>query len=431
LNPWQETPAALAAELRRRLPVPLVPRSVDRHGFDDLRRARLIVGPRQAGKSTFVWSEWAGRPPAELLYLNCEEPRVRAWLSSAAGVLSDLGEEFPAVQTLFIEEAQNLDEAGLLVKGLVDGGRGLELFVTGSSSYHLAARTRESLAGRATRRRIFPFSLGELLAFQPHPVRAAQAEQAARLMRRQMVWGSYPSVWFSSDPRLELSDLLDAFVLRDASDRFRIQRPDAFRRLISLAAGQVGQAVKYSEWAANLGISAGTVRDYVGLLEEGWILRVVPPFSGGKRSEITGEPRVHFFDMGLRNAALDSFGEDVGLRPDSGALAEGWAFSEIEKTIPPQWTLHYWRARGGAEIDFVLARGDDIIGVEVKSGAAGAIGRSIRSFAEAYQPRAIVVAAGRQAERESLEIDGVPMLRVPLQEIAPVLREILEQGPAG
>jgi predicted AAA+ superfamily ATPase len=406
LNPWQLDPPAFATEVARRLPTHFVPRRVGSKSFGDPRRARLIVGPRQAGKSTLAWSVLRDREPRSVLYLNAEEGQVRSWGQSAAGLLADLAREFPSVRTVFIEEAQHLPEAGLLVKGLVDAGRGLEVIVTGSSSFHLLARTRESLAGRAEYLRLLPFSLAELSDEDREASPAARRIVRQRISDRMIVQGGYPGAWFAESARRELANLIEAFVLRDASDRFRIRHPEVFRRLLVLAAGQVGQMVNLAEWGANLGVSASTIRDYLGLLEETWILRLVPVFSGGRRRELTSARRVHFLDPGLRNALLGAFEPDWRRRPDSGALAEGFAFSEIVKSLPAPWEVHYWRAKGGAEVDFVLAGEGRLVGIEVKAGRPGGLSRSARSFIEAYEPGTFLVAFGAAGEAGTEETIG-------------------------
>ena len=424
LNPWLRSPARFLSEVERRMPEVFIPRQVELSGFEDTRRAKLVVGPRQAGKSTLLWSLIRDRDPRSILFLNCEEPLVRKWARSAAGLLRDLEEEFPSVCTAFFEEAQHLEDAGLLLKGLVDARAGLDVLVTGSSSFHLMDRTRESLAGRAERRVLLPFSLEEISAASPSPVPAVQRARDLEITNRLMIIGGYPGVWSSTDPHHELRNLVEAFVLRDASDRFRIRRLDAFRRLLQLAAGQIGQMANYSEWASTLGVAASTVREHLALLEETWILRLLPAFAGGRRREITSTPRVQFLDMGLRNAVLNTFGEDLARRPDRGALAEGFACGEIVKALPPSWSLHYWRSKGGAEVDFVLVQGQRLIAVEVKAGGRGRLTRSARSFIQAYSPEVFLMVTGEQASGE--EAVGKTSIRyMGLAQLSRALREII------
>jgi predicted AAA+ superfamily ATPase len=326
---------------------------------------------------------------------------------------------------VFLEEAQNLKEAGLFVKGLVDAHRNLDILVTGSSSYHLQARTRESLAGRAVRRRILPLSLGELIDFPAPPTVAGRPARAMEIQGRQLLTGSYPGVWFALDRDRALSDLLEAFIIRDASDRFRIRLSAEFRRLLRLAAGQVGQLVNASEWASILGVSSPTVQEWLSLLEECWIIQQVPPFAGGKRIEVTGARKVHFFDLGIRNMLLGQLGPDIRGRPDRGALFEGWAFSELSKVLPFLWTLHYWRTKGGAEMDFVLTFGERVIGVETEAGPHRRLSRSVRAFIDAYAPEAIFIASGDGAAAKSEQLKGTQVHFVPLYELPARIAEMV------
>jgi len=74
------------------------------------------------------------------------------------------------------------------------------------------------------------------------------------------VHGGYPAVHANARKAAVLTGLVESFVVRDASDRFRIRRIDAFRALLELMASQVGNLCNYSEWAAVTGVSADTVR---------------------------------------------------------------------------------------------------------------------------------------------------------------------------
>jgi len=422
-NPWLVDPARFDAEVRRRLPGRFVPRRVDLAGFSDRSRAKLIVGPRQSGKSTLVWSLLAGRPAGQVLYLDGEEPTVQAWSGSAVQFISDVGSGLQGVRTVFIDEAQRLPEAGIFVKGIIDARRDLDVFVTGSSAFHLASRTGESLAGRAVRRVLLPLSVDELADRTTSPNPLVWEEEAARICARQQVYGAYPAVWASADPEPLLFDLVEALVVRDVSDRFRIQRPDVFRRLLQLAAGQIGQMVNLAEWAALLGIAASTVREHLALLEEAWILKLLPAFAGGRRREITSAPRVHYYDLGIRNALLGAFSQDLGVRPDRGALAEGWVFGELAKNVPPSWLVYYWRAKGGAEMDFIVCRGDRLVAVEVKAGGRPTTSRSVRSFIEAYRPACVVLAVGADVAPAEEAVDGTRVRTVPLHGVAAAVRE--------
>jgi predicted AAA+ superfamily ATPase len=231
-----------------------------------------------------VWASLGETGPGPL-WLNCEEPLMRLWCRSPAVFAAQAKRWLEPGGTLILEEAPALDEAGLFIKGLVDYHTGWRILVTGSSSFHLLAKTRESLAGRATRHSVWPLSLVERLdavgvdaLTAPGPRRVLAVEQT----RDALIYGGYPGVLRAPDRQRELVELREAFVMRDASDRFRIERPDALRKLLRLAACQVGDLVNASEWSRVLGVSASTVQDYLGLLEETHVLRLITPFVGPK-----------------------------------------------------------------------------------------------------------------------------------------------------
>src|SRR4029077_17274175 len=105
----------------------------------------------------------------------------------------------------------------------------------------------------------------------------------------------------AENPEVLLSDLLESMVLRDASDLFRIGRPDAFRQLLRLLAGQAGSLVNLSEWASILGIARDAVASYPDILEASHLILSLTPFAGGKRVELTARPKIYLLDNGLRN----------------------------------------------------------------------------------------------------------------------------------
>jgi len=392
-NPWLEDSDGRPPPSwwDRRLPDRMIPRLVQAvTDWPVHRKAHLVVGARQVGKSTWLWDRLKreGAPP---LLVDCEQPTARVWAQDPALVRRDLEELLePGVPVLF-EEAQHLAEAGLLLKGLVDRGIPNPLYVTGSSSFHLRARTRESLAGRAVRPLLHPLSLAELADDEVPPLAPAVRRMRLRsLALRHAVTGGYPEAWLSDRADLVLARLLDAFVLRDASDLYRVQHLDALRTLLRLVAGQAGDLVNASEWSSICGVARGTVVNHLDLLRESHVLFTVRPFAGGRRAEVTGRPKVYFSDPGLRHAVVGDHSPFEG-RQDRGRVLESWVAAELRKRLSPLApgdVLHFWRSRSGAEVDFVFRQSGDLVGLEVKAGELkrATLSRSSRSFIEAYEP---------------------------------------------
>ena len=427
-NPWLERAEIWPAAVASRLPGAYIPRAKPTlASFESekglRRKATLVVGPRQAGKSTWIWKQIEGLSP-RVLFVNCELRRFREWCSDPGAFLSDLPGIVRDPALIFLEEAQHLDEAALIVKGLVDRGLPCPLVVTGSSGFHLRSRTRESLAGRARRVRLLPLSLEEVCHDLPTEAPLLDSQLRRERFERHAVVGGYPAAWQAARPDGELSALVEAFVLRDASDLYRIERPDAFRTLLMLVARQVGSPVNLSEWASITGISVPTVSAYLEIMEESHLVVRVPVHVGGKRAELTSRPKIYFVDCGLRNCLAGGFAP-LAERMDVGAVVENWVFSELYKSLPLAATVAWWRTKSGAEVDFVVREGDSLIGIEVKAASEGrpSLSRGARSFLEAYRPSHFFVAT-RGIEHEA-RIGACRIQWVHAMELQAHLRELL------
>ncbi len=385
-NPWLRGDPDLERWVRRRLPERWIERAADTSSWGGAEQAHLVVGPRQAGKSSLVWQH-VGKLGGPVLFLDCEQALVRRWCSSAALFLRDVEGLVPPGTPLFFEEVQHLEDAALFLKGLVDRRPGAPLLVTGSASFQLGSGTRESLAGRATRTRLLTLSGAEVTADHGTLPEVLRRQRVEETLERHRVVGGYPEAWTSERPGEVLARLVEAFVLRDASDLHRIARPDAFRRLMRLVALQTGSLVNLSEWASVLGIARDTVAAYLELLADAHVLAELRPFAGGRRVEVTSRPKVYFLDPGLRNQILGDL-RPWSTRADRGPLLETWVLSEVAKAMPHQHALHFWRSGSGAEVDFVVDRGRDLLAVEVKASelARPTVPRSARSFVQAYRP---------------------------------------------
>jgi len=395
-NPWLKNPDiwldAVAQHLPPALGHPYLKRFADHMSqWPQKKKVNLVVGPRQCGKSTLIWHTLSNMTP-NVVYVNANELILREWCTSPALLLEDLKGLIDTPEALFLEEVQYIENSGLFLKGLVDLHPGFSIFATGSSSFHLHDMRRESLAGRAERLQLFPFSLNEWRQAQVSRSSSIVEQFTMEQLLRMLVFGSYPEVCFAEQPESLLNRLVEAFVIRDASDTFRIQYVSKFRKLMTLMAVQIGNLVNFSALASDTGLNVKTVENYSYILQESGIIKLIPPFVGGKRAEIKSAPKLFFVDNGIRNLLVNQF-NDFEIRADKGALFENWVFSELLKHASYNDQLYYWRSKAGAEVDFIRQQGADIDCFEAKAGnlKGPTLSRSARSFIEAYQPRTFYI----------------------------------------
>lgn len=301
---------------------------------------------------------------------------------------------------VFVDEAQKVPEAPRFFKGIYDSQVNAKFILTGSSSLEAKARFKETLAGR---KRVFvlaPFTFHEFvkskdsvladILVRKEPANAIDSASLCRLYKEYMRFGGYPRVVLAEgwqEKEALLREIYSSYVEKDAVGFWRIQHPPAFTRLVKLLAAQIGQLVNINELAQYLSIDRQTVERYLFLLEETFIIRKLSSFYRNPRQEIIKAGKIYFLDSGIRNIALEETAT-IDERVDPGPLFENSVFIELERIRRIQGgTVHFWRTKQKAEVDFVIERGRTIRPVEVKyNDPDGNIPRGLQSFVREFQP---------------------------------------------
>ena len=88
----------------------------------------------------------------------------------------------------------------------------------------------------------------------------------------------------------------------------------------------------------------------------------------GKR--LVKMPKIYFYDSGLACHLLKIKLEDLAHHPNRGNLFEGLVISEIIKrhyNLGEVPHLYFWRDKTGHEVDCILAEGQNLVPIEIKS----------------------------------------------------------------
>ena len=133
-------------------------KTIRQHMFG--RKAILLIGARQVGKSTLMEQVVKDMPDA-VLRLNCDEPEVRNMLEGIN--LHGLQMLIGSNRIVIIDEAQRVRNIGLTLKLITDGLPDIQLLVTGSSSLQLGNEINEPLTGRKWEYHLFPIATRELM----------------------------------------------------------------------------------------------------------------------------------------------------------------------------------------------------------------------------------------------------------------------------
>ncbi len=300
---------------------------------------------------------------------------------------------------VFIDEIQRKENAGLFLKGLYDLNLPYKFIVSGSGSVELKEKIHESLVGR---KRIFELptlTFEEFVNFKTNYryenklVDFFEVEKGEELLVEYLNFGGYPRAVLE-DKLLEkqkiLNEIYQSYLERDITLLLNIKKTEAFTNLLKIMAGQIGNLINFSELSSTLGISVKTVKEYLWYMEKTFILQKLTPYYKNLRKEITKSPIIYFSDLGLRNHSLGYLG-NIKIE-NTGFLFQNFIYNLLKEQIKTTASkIHFWRTKDGAEIDFIISKGKEIIPVEVKSKKLSEvkISRSLKSFIKKYQPRKI------------------------------------------
>jgi uncharacterized protein len=323
-------------------------------------KALIIYGPRQAGKTTFAEMLLADIAQ-KILRLNGDEADVREMLGKPN--ITQLSQIIGDHRVLFLDEAQRIPEAGLVIKLITDHFKDVQVVATGSSAFELAGKVNEPLTGRKYEIILLPLSYRELK--DHHGLL-----EEKRLLEQRLIYGTYPEVVNAPDNAEEhLRLLADSYLYKDLFMLEQVKKPRLLEKIVKALALQVGGEVNMSEIAQLVQADSKTVEKYIGLLEQSFVVFVLPAFSGNLRNEIKKGKKVYFYDNGIINAITGNF-LPLRNRNDVGALWENHIISErkkrnIQQRIAVQG-MYFWRTAQQQEIDFVEQMANGLLAAEIK-----------------------------------------------------------------
>ncbi len=347
-----------------------------------------LTGPRQSGKTTLCRMVFPDKR-----YANLERPDVRRFaLEDPRGFLA----QFP--DGAVIDEIQRAPDLVSYIQARVDETPRKGLFIlTGSQQLDVSARVTQSLAGRTSVLRLFPFGMEELEGtswFPPSVERALYAGFYPRIHRDRL------------DPTVALGDYFETYVERDLRQIVNIRDLHLFQRFVGLCAGRIGQLLNLDALAADTGVSRTTARAWIAALEASYVVFLLQPYHANVARRLVKRPKLYFHDVGLAGFLLGIEEEGQLVRhPLRGPLFENLVVSEALKHRLHRGqrpNLFFYRDRKGNEVDLVIEVKGVPVPVEIKAGQTVAPDyfRGLRSFEKAFGPLPLggaVVYAGQES----------------------------------
>jgi predicted AAA+ superfamily ATPase len=340
--------------------------------------AIAILGARQSGKSTVI-KQLASTFPS-FLYLDLQSREDLNKISEPY-----LFFEANKQATICLDEIQMVPDLFSILRSVIDNDRANGKFILlGSASRDLVQHTSETLAGRIGLLNLTPFTFQEL-----------QSTEGFTLNRFWLRGGFPDSYLASTDEHSKIwrENYLRTYVERDIPQLgFQIPALQLLR-FLQMCSHNHGQLLNASKLGASLGWTHPTVRKYVDILEQTFILRALLPYEANVKKRLVKSPKIYVRDTGLlhRLLQLDDYNSLAG-HPVFGSSWEGLIIENIIFSLP-DWQPYFYRTSGGDEVDLVLEKGQSKIVVVCKASTAPQLTKGFWNAVEVLRPDHVFVIA--------------------------------------
>lgn len=317
--------------------------------------AVCILGPRQCGKSTLVKN--LEKSFEQFVYLDLQKP-------SDLNKLEQVELFFAANQSAVIclDEIQLAPQLFSVLRSIIDQNRKNGQFILlGSASQALIQQTSETLAGRIGLLHLTPFMINELDVLTDFN------------FNKFWLGGGFPLSYLAENDQyasIWIENYIQTYVERDIPQLgFNIPARQ-LRRLLTICAHNQGQLINLSKLGESLGLTHPTIKRYLDLLQQTFIIRTLPPYEKNTKKRLVKSPKIYIRDSGMLHQLLGitSFNALLG-HPVFGSSWEGLVIENILSNLT-HWQSYFYRTATGDEIDLILTKGQIILAIECKASAS-------------------------------------------------------------
>ena len=321
----------------------------------------ILYGARQVGKTTIA-RQIIKELGYKTRYINADLLRFHSVLSSRD--LKQLTSLTNGYELLFIDEAQRIDQLGINLKILHEELPDLRVLATGSSSFDLAYKISDSLAGRKATFTMYPLSISELKdSLSEFDIR----EKLDDLL----LYGLYPEVYTTegiNDKLDVLEEITSSYLYKDVLELSNIRNSVKIHQLLELLAYRIGSEISINKLSQEISMSRDAVMHYLDLLEKSFVIFRLQGFSKKLSKEVKKMDKYYFYDLGIRNMLIEDF-KPLNKRQDIGGMWENFIIAERLKYVRNNGgrnKFFFWRVYTGGEVDLVETLGKKIKGFEIK-----------------------------------------------------------------
>jgi len=358
--------------------------------------AVVLLGSRQCGKSTLV--KMMSESFERFLYLDLQDRRDLSKLADPP-----LFFEHNRDYTICLDEIQRQPDLFNYLRSEIDNHRVPGRFILlGSASPELIQHTSETLAGRVGMVDLSPFNIMEVASYPTY--------------NRDAFWlrGGYPDSYLAINDEasaLWRENYIRTYIERDIPQLgFSLAAPKMLR-LLTMLAHEHGSILNNTKLATSMDMSAPTIRHYIDIMEQTYIVRVLPPYYTNIKKRLTKSPKVYIRDTGLLHQLLNipTF-NDLLSHSVVGLSWESCVIENVCSVIHGAQVSYYRSADGKEEMDLIVEYPNKLIAIECKSATAPQLTVGFWKSLDTLHPQHTYVVApiaDHYPLREDVEVIGL------------------------
>lgn len=310
------------------------------------KKSYFLFGPRGTGKTYLIRQQLSASIPV----INLLRSEIYLRLNNRPEELESIITAYKDYSIIVIDEVQRIPLLLNEVHRLIEE-RQIKFLLTGSSARKLKRGGANLLAGRAREAKLLPLTYHEIKNFN---------------LQHYLLYGGLPMIYLSDEPREDLYAYIDTYLKEEIIAEAVVLKLQAFSRFLEMSAITSGTMINYANISNDVGISASTIREYYGILEDTFLGFSLPAYTKTKKRKAISTAKFYYFDLGVKNvlAQIDSLPLNTDVY---GGLFEHFIALELRAYLSYRRLrkpLCYWQSKNGQEVDFII--GDDIA-IEVKS----------------------------------------------------------------
>lgn len=383
---------------------------IKKYFHDDL--VIVLHGSRQVGKTYILLyiERYLKKQNKKVFYFDLEYPDVLNEINKGVDnfiqMIKAKGYKENELIHVLIDEIQYLDNPSSFIKIIADYYKNIHLLVSGSSSFDIKTKFKDSLVGRTVNFEIYNLSFEEFLVFKEKNIVIPEVQtgkdilELKNLYREYIIYGGYPKIVLEPEEEKKktiLLQIIDTYIRKDIKDLGHIEDIKKFNNLLYVLASQSSNLLNMASLSKETNISFPTLQKYLSILEETYVIKLVTPYSKSPSVEISKNPKIFFFDSGLVSILWFQTFQKTLLGP----VFETNIFGELVKRYG-RLSIHFWRTKHKQEIDFIIQAKKQLLPIEVKISFDQFSQGAIKSFLKKYhlvEWRLIALEGGKKNQK--------------------------------